>query len=74
MKKKIATYLMIASMLATTCGCSNSNAQTITESNAENSTEADTENASGYVSIPDNIQTIAQINNKPEINDDRSVQ
>ena len=70
MKKKIATYLMIASMLATTCGCSNSNAQTITESNAENSTEADTENASGYVSIPDNIQTIAQINNKPEINDD----
>ncbi|MBO4456572.1 MAG: hypothetical protein J5802_02505 [Butyrivibrio sp.] len=70
MKKKIATYLMIVSMIATTCACSNSNTQTSTENNKETSTEASTENASAYVSMPDDIQTSPQINNKPEINDD----
>ena len=57
MKKKIATYLIIISMISTVCGCYNSNAQTITESNSENSTTAGTENASTYVSLPDNIQS-----------------
>ncbi|ADL35841.1 hypothetical protein bpr_III155 [Butyrivibrio proteoclasticus B316] len=70
MKKKIVTYLLVASMLTVTNGCGNTVKEATTETGTEETLEKTSVEASSEQSTEETAEPIAEKQNKPEINED----